>query len=177
MRATRYLLAVLAVVGAASCGDDADDSAEAAFRIENSVAGRPGEPTSFTATGDAVDDGMLCADGEWAWLQTLHADTGLPESPERPLREGEILWVEFRFTCADGTGDFVLRADATVDNAELESVLQTGEMSSHHPLSIIEGTGNYDQLQVEGSRQWSVTTPGGPDFGVYDVFSGTMTRG
>jgi hypothetical protein len=167
------LLAALALL-AASCGND-DSPTEAAFVIETDPEMAAGV-TDFSASGEAVEEAMLCADGEAAWVQTLHADTGEPESRANPPRDGEVLWVEMRFTCGDGSGDFVLRADATVDFAELDSVIATGEMSSDHPLSMIEGTGDYADLRVEGTRQFSIATPGQIEDSFYEVYTGTLTR-
>ncbi|MDJ0768242.1 MAG: hypothetical protein QNJ12_05585 [Ilumatobacter sp.] len=175
MRRTLVLL-VAASLLAVSCGDDTPDEAE--FRIQTDPV-MPGgdETTSFSATGEAVDEGMLCPDGASTWVQTLHADTGLPESPADPPRDGEVVWVEHRLTCADGSGDFVLRADALVDFAELDSAIATGDPLSEHPLSVIEGSGDYVELDVDGTREWSVVTPGGVDDGFYEVFTGTLSLG
>jgi hypothetical protein len=159
---------------ATSCGDDT--ATEAEFVIETDPA-MPGEPTGFSATGAAVDEELLCPDGDAAWVQTLHADTGLPETPADPPRDGETLWVETLFTCSDGTGDFTLRAVAVVDEAELEESLETGEPIGPHPVSAVAGTGDYGELEVEGSREWVAVTPGVFEDGFSEVFSGTLTDG
>ena len=168
MRGTFVLLAAASLL-VASCGSD--DTTEAAFVIEADPHS-PMEPvTGFTASGEAVEEGMLCDAGEVTWMQTLHADTGLPESPD-----GEVLWVEFEVTCADGSGSLVLRADATVDFAELETVIANAEMSNDHPLSMLSGTGDYADASVVGVRQWSVATPGDIENSYYDRFTGTLIR-
>ena len=172
MRRTMLLLA--AAVLATSCSNEAPS--EAAFAIETEPA-MPGEPTGFTATGEAVAEELLCLSGDAAWTQTLHADTGLPETPENPPRDGETLWVETRFTCSDGNGDFTLRAEAVVDFAELDESFATGEPLGPHPISAIAGTGDYGNLEVDGSREWVPVTPGDFDDGFTEIFSGTLTRG
>lgn len=157
----------------ASCGDDA--TTEAAFVIETDPA-IPTGSFGFSATGPAVDEGLLCADGDDAWVQTLHADTGLPESAQDPPTV-KCCGRTPEFTCADGHGDFVLRADAMVDFAELDDVIATGQMSSEHLLSMTDGTGKHVDVVVEGVRQFTIATPGDVDGGFSDVHTGTLTRG
>lgn len=157
-----------------SCGDDTVTEAE--FVIETEPA-MPGEPTRFSASSEAVDEELLCTDGDAAWTQTLHADTGLPETEADPPRDGETLWVETQSTCDDGTGEFTLRAIAVVDFAELEESLETGEPIGPHPVSATVGDGDYVGIEVDGSREWVLVTPAAFDDGVYEVFSGTLTSG
>lgn len=173
MRCSLVLVAAAALL-AASCGGS--ETTEATFLIE----GQPHSPeqpvTGFTASGQAVEEGMLCETGDLTWTQTLHADTGLPETPEDPPRDGEVLWVDFEVSCGDGTGDFLLRVDATVDFAELDSIVETAAMSTDHPFAMLEGKGDYADVTADGMRSWSFETAG--DFeSYYDVFSGTMRRG
>lgn len=156
-----------------SCGDD-DTSATMEFTIETTTT--PGAGPVFTATGPAVDEARLCAEGRAEPRQTVYADTGLPESAENPPQDGDVLWVTFDFTCSDGSGDFALRSEATVDTAELESVIQTGEPISAHPFSLLEGMDSYENAEMEGVRQFKVVTPGGFDDGVIDIFTGTITE-
>ncbi len=174
MRRTFVLVAAVSLI-VASCGGD-DTTTEAAFVIVADPHSPAVPVTGFTASGEAVEQGMLCAAGEVAWMQTLHADTGLPESPDDPPQDGDVLWVEFEATCADGSGSLVLRAEATVDFAELDAVISSAEMSSDHPLSMLAGTGDYADASVVGVRQWSVATPGDIEGSYYDVFTGTLSR-
>jgi hypothetical protein len=178
MQRSLLLTAAVALV-LLSCGDDdstgSDDSTDSLeFTIEATTA--PGSGPAFTATGPAVEGGMLCADGDATPRPTLYADTGLPETVEDPPQDGDVLWVTFDFTCSDGSGDFALQTEVTVDSEDLESVIQTGEYSSAEPFSLVEGTGSYQDVQMNGERQFAVVTVGGFDDGVVDLFTGTMNE-
>jgi hypothetical protein len=178
VRRSLLLTAAVALV-ALSCGDDDSSGSDGAtelmdFTIEATTT--PGSGPVFTATGTAVEEGALCADGDAVPRPTLYADTGLPESPEDPPEEGDVLWVTFDFSCADGSGDFALQTEVIVDNEDLQSVIETGEYSSAEPFSLLEGTGSYEDVQMDGERQFTVVTPGGFEDGVVDRFTGKMNE-
>ena len=161
----------LSVLVLVSCGGD-EASEPAAFAIETTTL--PGARPVFTATGSAIDEGLLCGAGTAQPRQTLCADTGLPESADDPPQDGDVLWVTFDFTCDDGSGTFALRTEATVDTAGLQTVIEDGELSSSAPFSLLEGTGAYEDVEMSGVRQFTVVTAGGFDDGVIDIFTGTL---
>jgi hypothetical protein len=162
---------VATAVIVAGCGGG-DDSQDVDFRIETDPA-MPGQATSFTATGGAVDEDILCPSGDAVWGETLHADTGLPET--EPPQDGDVMWVETSFTCADDSGDFTVRAEVIVDSAALQTSIESGEFLDAGSLSLLSGSGEYQGMTVAGNRRAAVVTPGGFDDGVYEVFSGTLT--
>lgn len=155
-----------------SCGGGNDSAME--FRIETAPA-MPGETTGFVATGAAVDQSSLCASGEASWGETLHAETGEPETA--PPQDGDVMWVHTTFTCDDGTGELTLRAEVTVDNAALEQSIVTGDPLDAGSLSLLAATGDYEDASVTGTRTGTVVTAGGFDDGVTEVFEGTLTLG
>ena len=172
MRQLLLIIAIAALV-AVSCGGD-DETSAAEFQIERDLFG---ETTDFSATGAAVDDGLLCPAGESVYLQTLYSETGIPETETTPPEQGDVMWVEVEFTCADDSGDFILRAEVTVDDEDLDAAIASGELSSGAPLTVLSGSGDYEDLVVDGVRQVQVATPGTVEDGVSDVYSGTLTNG
>lgn len=133
----------------------------------------PAQATGFTATGEAVDEGLLCPEGDATWGDTLHATTGLPET--EPPEDGDVMWVETTFACADDSGQFTLRAELTVNAAALEAAVDTGATLEAGSLSLQTSDGDYLNMTVQGKRQAAVVTAGGFDDGAYEVFSGTLT--
>lgn len=166
---TLAAFATTSVLVVACAGDDGPGAA--AFVIETAAA-MPGAPTTFTATGAAVDQGLLCASGDAAWLRSLDAEDGQPLSEQ--TQDGDVIWVESRFTCEDGSGEFTLRAVATADDEELRAIVETGQDSAEHPLTWRGGTGNYSDIAVDGVRTWTVARAGSFDDGVRETFSGTL---
>jgi hypothetical protein len=113
-----------------------------------------------------VDEGVVCDVGVAQWVGTFYADTGLPETG--PPEDGTVLWVDYKFTCDDGS--FVLRSEATVDNARLEAGLESGQPMNGGVFTAIHGTGAYEELTADGDRTMQFLPSG-----VRDVFTGDIT--
>ena len=88
---------------------------------------------SFTMTGAAVDDGVICAAGDAVEI----ASRGSLESDEF-VTDNEV-------TCDDGSGTFVVRSDVAVP---------VEDSNIHGDWTIVGGSGSYAQL--EGSGTFSV---------------------
>lgn len=101
--------------------------------IEAETAIFQSEPDLFTATGDAVDAGLVCASGD---LANLSGRTS--ELPRRPFL---LIRISKHFDCADGSGTFDLRLVALIDKT-------TGESAGFWTVS--GGTGDYDGLHGKG---------------------------
>lgn len=159
----RLLAVVVAGLVVGSC------ASEGPLDVELEVLGsEPGAASTFTATGAAVDEGVICGSGVARWVGTFYADTGLPEtgSPE----DGAVLWVDYEFICDEGS--FVLRSEATVDNAMVEAGLESGEAMVGGVFTVVSGTAAYEDLAGEGDRTMQFPSEGG----VRDVFTGDVTN-
>ena len=91
----------------------------------------------FSATGPAVDAGLVCASGT----------TEFTDESTEPIHGGDFRWEDI-YTCDDGSGTFVIGADVFVGVGDDETGV----------WSITSGTGNYESLVGGGG---SVTSPTG----------------
>ncbi len=100
----------------------------------------------FTASGPAVDDGIVCASG-------TVVDLDIKTKTFRPLYKR--LWITKRFYCGDASGTFDV--DMVVRLHEI-----TGFTTAH--WKVVDGTGDYVKLHGNGKL---VGTPVvlGVDFG------------
>lgn len=104
----------------------------------------------FTATGPAVDTGVICPSG----------DTINVALDSKPLPYFTILKVENLFTCGDGPGTF---------DVETRAIL----FPSGHPTAawrVTDGTAQYTSLSGHGLL---VGTPSGPGT-IEDVYPGRV---
>ena len=89
---------------------------------------------TYTATGPAVDAGLICAEGTTEFI-------GGP-FVENPM----VLWRwEIEYTCGDGTGTFVLGSDLYIGSSLDEGPEVFGVWN------IISGTGDYADLRGGGA--------------------------
>jgi len=93
---------------------------------------------TFTASGSAADGGLICPTG-----RTVDLRNGL--SGGQSGRKLQILVLK-EFTCADGTGTFLIKLQVHIDFA-------TGET---YTWVVLSGTGAYGHLSGSGS---GVTVP------------------
>ena len=102
----------------------------------------------FTASGSAVDAGMICATG-----QTM--DDSVKEAG---LQSGRLAnyQVYKRFICDDGSGEFLLKLQVLVDGR-----------GNNYNWVVIDGTGNYEKLHGVGQGSGPQT-----EYGVLDLFEG-----
>jgi hypothetical protein len=124
---------------------DVDGAPCAEAHADADVTGLFGEPDAlavhliehhptgtFTATGPAVDAGLVCAEGTIGYTPNPDVDTP------------GVLWRwEDEFTCSDGTGTFLLGVDVYIEDS---SPMYFGAWN------IVTGTGNYSDLQGGGAN-------------------------
>lgn len=135
----RRLLAMVAVcvavlAGCSSSGDDA--AAEVEIRVEMGS-----DTPAFTASGAAVDDGLVCATGQTLPGGEVETVDGQPSSDEEFAQafdealatEGVVERVFFvEFGCADAeefSGTFTMQQNVRMDFTT-EDVVFTGELTS-----------------------------------------------
>jgi len=107
-------------------------------------------PESFTATGPAVDVGVLCASGTVFDVSGSRSGAG-PITTIRALK---------RFSCPGGTFDVQL--NVRLDNA------------THYTTArwhVVSGTGDFADLSGRGSL---TGTPIDPGVSITDVYNGTF---
>jgi hypothetical protein len=97
----------------------------------------------FTATGDAVDSGVICASGTFV-------DTGLRFAGYQSDRGMVQLLVVKEFTCDDGSGTFVVKLQI---QANFDTGIET------FSWVVLGGTGDYASLHGAGSGS---TVPNAP---------------
>jgi len=111
-------------------------------------------PEPFTATGAAVDSGLVCATGEVVDLSIT------AYSPSGPFL---ILQVHKRFTCGDGSGTFdikmVVKLDLTTNNTTAR-------------WRIVGGTNGYASLKGRGSLVGLTNSPA--EDSILDIYDGMV---
>ena len=104
----------------------------------------------FTATGPAVDAGLICPSGDTIDIYSL------------VTRFRSVTGINFhivkRFTCADGSGDFLVKLEVRADRK-----------GDNFRWMIIDGTGKYENLHGTGQ---GVGEPA--ENGVRDLYEGVV---
>ncbi len=159
MRVARMVLFALMLVAlvvpstAAAAGPPADLE-----MTVPTVFAPPGFPDgSFTATGAAVDEGLVCGTGETFVLDARPA--GLQS--ERLVN----IYVLKEFVCDDGSGSFFVKLQVHYD------FIKTPEYNVFN-WTIKGGTGDYESLHGSGSGMGLYADPGTPPDGVLDIYEG-----
>ena len=178
----RRLLAMVAVCVAvlAGCSSSGDDAAEVEFRVEMG----PGDYSPFTASGAAVDDGLVCDAGEagGGYVETVDGQPSSDEEfgqafDEAMATEGvveAVFFVEFR--CTDDeefSGTFTMQQNVRKDFSEIDAeALQAGELEQvpGDTWEIARGTGDFAELTGGGDGVLDFTTEEA-------VFTGEVTSG
>ena len=104
----------------------------------------------FTATGPAVDAGLICPSGDT--IDIYGRVTGF-----RSIT-GINFHIVKRFTCDDGSGDFFVKLEVRADRK-----------GDNFNWMIIDGTGIYENLHGTGQ---GVGIPA--DYGVLDLYEGVV---
>lgn len=109
--------------------------------------------TTFTASGEAVDEGAVCASGESLWLGnlTIEGDPLSDDGMHELFSAGEAysIIVQHEYVCDDGSGSFLLNATPEIDPALEET--QDAPIASA-TWEIIGGTGDYETLTGSGTE-------------------------
>lgn len=104
----------------------------------------------FTATGPAVDDGLVCGTGTVVETAATSKDTNGPYTK---------LWITKRFDCGDGSGTFDVDMVVKLNKS-------TGTTTAN--WKVVAGTGNYASLKGNGSLFGTPIVMGVTIFDVYD---------
>jgi len=111
-------------------------------------------PEPFTASGSAVDDGLVCEAGN---VQDSFVDVyGSLSGRYR------IIKVTKHFECDDGSGTFDIKMQVRLDNA-------TNETTANWRIS--SGTGDYILLKGNGSL---IGIPQNPGASILDIYDGKV---
>jgi hypothetical protein len=105
---------------------------------------------TFTATGPAVDAGIVCPMG--TTLDIFDKAAGYQSQTGINFQSVKI------FTCDDGSGTFFVKLQVRVD-----------EKGDNFNWNIIDGTGAYERLHGTGSGYGEYT-----DYGVLDLYDGKL---
>ena len=141
------LLVALALPAAATTPSDV------AFEVESSLLGVPGP---FTASGPAIDEGLMCETG--IVVDAAGKVTGL--SPTGFSFHGIK-----HFACDDGSGEFYVNLQARIDFSRGVSF----------NWNILNGTGDYENLHGAGSGIGLGGVPcGDPELCVLDLYHGGL---
>ena len=120
----------------------------AAFDVTTTLGSPSGGP--FTATGPAVDAGLLCVSG---W--TTDVSLGINGNG----KNGSNFQVLKSFICDDGSGSFLLKLQVRSDRK-----------GDNYSWQVAGGTGAYMRLQGTGSGYGTALEPGV----LLDHFAGTL---
>ena len=144
---TLILLLALAVVPAAASSPPSDIS----FDVPTTIPTEEGPSFGpFTATGPAVDEGVVCPTGNT--VDVFGKASGFNS------RTGTNLQVVKLFTCDDGSGEFFVKLQVRID-----------AKGDNFNWNIIGGTGAYEKLHGTGSGV-GLYFPGG----VLDLYEGQV---
>jgi hypothetical protein len=145
------LMAALIVATALPAGATPPSGVE--FEVETSIIG---DPSPFTASGPAVDDGLVCDAG--TVVNATAKGTGF--SPTGFNFQGIK-----HFTCDDGSGEFFVNLQARIDFRK----------GGTFNWNILKGTGDYEDLHGAGKGFGVPGVPcGDPDVCVLDVYDGRL---
>jgi hypothetical protein len=144
--AATLLVAIAAPAGAAS------PPADVTIEVESSVLGDPGP---FTASGPAVDDGLVCGEGivvDYSAKVTGFSPTGFNFQGVK------------QFTCDDESGQFFVNLHARIDFRK----------GTTFQWNVLRGTGLfYENLHGAGDGFGIQGVPcGDPNLCVLDIYSG-----
>jgi hypothetical protein len=118
--------------------DIADVFGDSEAKLIHIVSALPDNPEGrvFVNTGPAVDAGLICPTGTTEWVNN-----------SLPTRSRALFRWEDRFTCADGSGTFILGTDVFAEIGGTE----------YGVWNIVSGTGRYESLNGGGGGK---TGPG-----------------
>jgi hypothetical protein len=153
MRRLLVLVVALSVAMALALPAGATPPTDVGFEAEMTIP-EDGPPFGeFTATGPAVDDGLMCSSGDVA--QVFGKASGFQ------LDKGNVNFqVIHKFTCDDQSGEFFVKLQVRID--------QNGNNSQ---WNIVGGTGDYIDLHGGGKAfGLSCTDP----CDVLDVYAGGL---
>lgn len=125
---------------------------DVSFEVQTTfIDGGPLSGGPFTASGPAVDAGLVCAAGD-----TI--DNDLPQAAGYQSERGANLLIVKHFSCTDESGDFWIKLQVRID-----------ARGDSFTWAIVDGTGAHERLRGTGSGLGVPT-----DYGVLDLYEGGM---
>jgi hypothetical protein len=125
---------------------DVNFEVQTSFIDEGPLSGGP-----FTASGPAVDAGLVCAAGD-----TI--DNDLPQAAGYQSERGVNLLIVKHFSCTDASGEFWIKLQVRID-----------ARGDDFTWAIVDGTGDYERLRGTGS---GLGVPAGDD--ILDLYDGAV---
>lgn len=147
-----FLIGAVALALAAGCSssDDTEPVGEPVAVEIVALGMYPNQMEGFTASGDAVSSGVVCADGGLIWQGNTTPDGD--EFSEADFADGMAAGETFEFSvvvdyeCSDGSGTFTLTMDVIFDpatNTQTKTWRIEAGTDEHDGLT---GTGVSEQL-------------------------------
>lgn len=150
----RHLLgtavAVVAALAVSAASVEATPPSDVEIEVDTLLAGTG----TFTATGGAVDDGVVCATGDTLDVFGKFSGQGL---------NGFNVQVVKEFSCDDLSGSFLVKLQVKVFFA--------GPVLSSFNWTVIGGDGAYADLHGRGN---GVGLPPNAGFDILDVYTGRL---
>ena len=115
-----------------------------------------------TLSGSAVDDGVVCSAGEA--VEQSFAETARDS-------ESATFRLDLEVTCADGSGEFVIRQDVVIPMEDGEFPEDFETISD--TWTVLSGIGDYTELQGSGEGTNTSDDPDNP----ISVFTGELSNG
>ncbi len=125
------------------------------FDVHTYIPAGGGGHGPFTATGQAVEDGLVCASGTTQDVSLTVAGNGPKSRVNYQVLKS--------FTCDDGTGIFTLKLQVRSDP----------DRGGTYSWTVSGGTGDYLKLQGSGTG-YGEPSEAGSDYQVHDVLAGTL---
>ena len=110
-RVSTITFALLLVLSVSACSSASSEPMEAEVEIFRlGMVGMTSE--GFTASGPAVDEGIICSGGDWRWMGNENPEgeqmTELEFAQAQAKQEPFDLVVTTEMICADGSGTFIM---------------------------------------------------------------------
>jgi hypothetical protein len=144
----RLIPFVLVVLMLPACSDSSDEVGSIAFE---DVFDQPSETSAWTASGEAIDNGLLCP-AATGTLEGFEGENGEARGPDEigELYEAGELFVNVSvelMTCDDGSGEFTLRLINEIDPAISDGVPVVASTWT------ITGGSGYDSTAGDGDSE------------------------
>jgi hypothetical protein len=121
--------------------------------VEEFPGGTSAPPEPFSASGLAVDAGLVCASG-------MVSDEEV--SWNEPAGSYQMIWALKHFVCGDGSGTFDIKMVVRLDLVSLDTTAR---------WRIVGGTGDYSGLKGQGSL---IGISNNPAPGILDSYDGVV---
>ena len=171
MNASSKAWAVVVSIGLLALGACSSDDGAEEFSFElTEIADFDVEVYTFEASGDSVEEGLMCAAGDWVWHGNETTDGEvMTDQMLHELSEGSDPWemvVVSEYVCADGSGSITVANRHTVDlDAD-----RSGEVIGSWTVRA----GEVDGTAIDGSGDVIAVAPGsGEDASLTGFLTGT----